>query len=387
MNAWAVKLKMRLPAILLLAVTVLFWGFYDRYELDGEILLESPSLADARQVRGDCQETNGLFRLSVPAGGRSARINFRLDRTTPYRMVRVRGRIRTDGVVEGKYPWSCARLMLSQYDQNNKWVPGKHGLVMERGSVDWALHEDTFPILPGATHVDVIIQNGGTLGTAEFDSIVAEPVKIRTSFYGLQGVFAVLWVAMGALYYRRTRLHQRKLRMLILLNVIAILFGTMMPTVWIETISDGVVETLGKTMEQRKAKPPSMVPSGVPAKKPTAGAGHEKNRVDQFNKRVGDVHRMGHFALFASLCFLVYLSAALERQHPVYYLKVAFDILLFAAITESLQHLTLDRTAGLSDLRNDLYGMLTAFVLFLVVRLFMRNHGSQNEKAPLEGGA
>ncbi|WP_372846907.1 VanZ family protein [Pontiella sp.] len=377
-----------MPAILLLAVTVLFWGIYDRYELDGEILLESPTLADARQVRGDCQETNGCFRLSVPEGGRSASINFRLARTTPYRMVRVRGRIRTEGVVEGKYPWSCARLMLSQYDPSNQWIPGKHGLVMASGSEKWASHEDIFPILPGAAHVDVVIQNGGSFGTAEFDSLVAEPVTLRTSFFWWQGVFAFLWIGMAALYYRRTRLHRRKLRMLILLNALAILFGTMMPSVWMETLSDGAVETLGKTIERRKAKsPPAVAPSGAPATKPAAAAGREKNRVDQFNKRVGGIHRAGHFALFASLCFLVYLSAALERQHPSYYLKVAFDILLFAAITESLQNLTLDRTAGLSDLRNDLYGMLTAFVLFLLVRLFLRLNDPKNEKAPLEGGA
>ena len=77
---------------------------------------------------------------------------------------------------------------------------------------------------------------------------------------------------------------------------------------------------------------------------------------------------MGHFVLFASLCFLVYLSAALERQHPAYFIKVGLDILLFAAITEALQFLTLDRSAGLADLRIDLYGMAGALLLFLAVR-------------------
>ena len=72
--------------------------------------------------------------------------------------------------------------------------------------------------------------------------------------------------------------------------------------------------------------------------------------------------------LFASLCFWVYCSAALERQHPIYFLKVGVDILIFAAITESLQHLTLDRSAGLSDLKIDLYGMAATLLLFLAVR-------------------
>ena len=83
---------------------------------------------------------------------------------------------------------------------------------------------------------------------------------------------------------------------------------------------------------------------------------------------VGSAHHIGHFGLFASLCFLVYCSAALERQNPIYFLKVGLDILLFAAITEALQYLTLDRTAGILDLRTDLYGMASALLLFLAVR-------------------
>jgi hypothetical protein len=61
----------------------------------------------------------------------------------------------------------------------------------------------------------------------------------------------------------------------------------------------------------------------------------------------------------------------LERQHRFYYFKRAFDILLFAAITESLQHLTLDRTAGISDWLTDVYGILSALVLFLVARVLV----------------
>lgn len=77
----------------------------------------------------------------------------------------------------------------------------------------------------------------------------------------------------------------------------------------------------------------------------------------------------GHFLLFASLCFLVYWSAALERQHRSYYFKVALDILLFAAITESLQFLTMDRMPRITDWFVDFYGMLTALILFMVLKL------------------
>jgi VanZ family protein len=47
---------------------------------------------------------------------------------------------------------------------------------------------------------------------------------------------------------------------------------------------------------------------------------------------------------------------------------VALDILLFAAITESLQFLTMDRTPGIKDWFVDFYGMLTALLLFVVLK-------------------
>jgi VanZ family protein len=369
------KLKMRLPAIILLAATLLFWGFYDRYELAGPVLLKDPALADASRVRGDCTGTNGHFVLRVHADGKTANLNFRMPEATVHELVRVRGRIKVDGVVVGKYPWSCARLMLTQYDAKGKWIPGEHGLVAERGSKDWKQYEDVFKIMDGAAYADVVIQQGGKAGTAEFDSIVAEPVKLRKSFFWWQGIFAVLWVGMAGLYYRRCRLHVRRLRILILLNVIAILFGTLMPTAIIQTLSDGLKQSFAQSVERLAAPGPSTPKKGPAA--PKNGSDHETKRIDQFNKAVDGAHSMGHFILFASLGFLVYLSAALERQHPIFYFKVALDLLVFAAITESLQYLTLDRTAGVGDWLIDSGGMLLAFVLFMIVR-FLPRRGKEN---------
>ncbi|MEA2068728.1 MAG: VanZ family protein, partial [Verrucomicrobiota bacterium] len=127
-------------------------------------------------------------------------------------------------------------------------------------------------------------------------------------------------------------------------------------------------EAVIRSVELREPSAPGFQPLEKPTKKP----GRESSRIDQFNEAVGGIHKAGHFALFASLCFLVYLSAALERQQSSYYFKVAFDILLFAAVTESLQHLTLDRTAGILDWRTDVYGLLTGLAVFLVIRFIPR---------------
>lgn len=360
------KLNMRLPAIALLVVTVFFWSLYDRYEPVGPMLLESPVLVDATRTTGDVSESNGRFVLNVPDSGQRAEVRFRLPTATDYSIIRVRAHIKVKGVLEGKYSWHCARLLLVQYGANNKWMSGHHGLVAERGTKDWKGHEDVFEIFPDAAYAEVALQQSGTVGRAEFDQIEAQPVRVRTSFVWWRVLFAGLWLTAAIYYFPCCRLHRRKLKVLVFLNVIAILFGALMPGDWIDNNAEKAKATWAKVAT---SAPMKAVPSAV---KPETKPGQDSRRMDRFNKVVGDTHRTGHFLLFASLCFLVYLSAALERQHPVYFFKVGFDVLLFALVTESLQFLTIDRTAGVSDLRVDVYGMLAAFVLFLIVLPFVR---------------
>lgn len=363
MNDWMQKLKTRLPAIVLLLVTLVFWHFYDRYEAVGPALLQAPSLADASRMQGDCTEAHGRYILAVAPGGKAARINFRIPDGTHYERLRVRGRIKVDGVVAGKYPWRCARLLLVQYDENMKWIPGHHGVVSEEGTKDWTTCEDVFELDDRAAHVDLVIQQIGLEGVAEFDQLAAESVRLRYSYLWWRLAFAVSWLLMGVIYFRRCRLDSRRLRWLILLNALVIVMGTLMPGSWIEDSTSYAKEEAARLVESAdRRQPPEQRPQ-----KPAPPTKHEDETYNQFKDLVGDVHGAGHFVLFASLCFLVYLSAALEGQHRSYYFKVAFDILLFSSVTEALQYLTEDRTPGVSDWLIDVLGMAGAFLLFLVM--------------------
>lgn len=357
------KFRIRLPAILLLAATALFWGFYDRYETVGPPLILNPDLTDADRVRGECTQTNSVFMLHVEDGGPTAGLSFRLPEFTRYEHIRVRGRIRTENVVTGKYSWRCARLLLTQY-KNDKWLPGDHGIVALSGTVDWQSREDVFDVMPEAEYGMLQVQQAGQSGTGWFTDLEVEPVRFKHSFGWLRILFAALWFFMVPLYFKRCRLNRRKLRVLILLNAMAILSGTIMPGAWIEDITDYAkkIEPMvaSKSIPQ---KSDGNTPSGN--KSPISGA-------EQFHDVVENVHGAGHFLLFASLCFLVYLSAALERQHPVYFIKVALDILLFAGVTEALQYLTYDRIPGIHDWLFDVYGMLCAFLLFALIYPLVR---------------
>lgn len=371
MNEGLHKLRIRLPAIVLLIATVLFWGRYDRYEPAGPPLLSNPGLADADRVRGDCVESNGVFILRVDEGGPTAGLSFRLPEFTRYEYIRVRGRIRTENVVTGKYSWRCARLLMTQY-RNDKWLPGDHGVVALSGTVDWEHREDVFTVMPEAEYGMLQVQQVGRSGTARFADLEVEPVRLKSSYAWLRMLFAVLWFSMVPLYFKRCRLNRRKLRILILLNAVAILSGTIMPGDWIEDITDYAKKIESKAVSKSSA--------GTAQGKSADGNESVHSGFEQFHDVVENVHGAGHFLLFASLCFLVYLSAELERQHPIYFIKVIFDIVLFAGVTESLQYLTFDRIPGFHDWLFDVYGMLCAFLLFALIYPLVRILGKRGDE-------
>jgi VanZ family protein len=281
-----------------------------------------------------------------------------------YDLIRVRARIGVEGVVAGKNPWNCARLLFAQYRADGRWIPVCHGLAAECGSKDWARHEKVFKVSSDADHAAVLLEQSGTEGLARFDQIRVQPVRLRASFTWWRILFAVSWMLTAALYFKRCRLHRRKLRMLIILNAVAILAGTLMPGTWIIDNADRMKATLRESLLSRAKGTAETRPAATgPARKTPP----PEKQMDWFTEVEIEAHQAGHFILFAALCFLVYLSAALERQHPVYFIKVGFDVLLFAAVTESLQLLTLDRSAGVGDLRIDIYGMALALLLFVLV--------------------
>jgi len=380
MSDWKEKTKLRLPAVLLLAASLLFWGLYDRYKVVGNPLFVPITLEHAAAVQGDCSESKGHFILKVEPGGKIARVRFRaaLEKDKP-KLIRVRGQMKTDGVVEGENGWNCARLILVQRDAENKWIPCEHGVLSFIETQRWTSGFAVLEVQENARFIDLQLEQIGKEGTAEFDRLVVEPVELRASYIWMRNLFAGLWILMGAIYFFRCRLHRRRLKLFILLNALAIVVGVLMPEKWIKETSEHIEEDAVKVVAAvvtTKSTPPPIEPLETNPATVTASAKEKhpsseqvaQEKVKEVSESVGGAHGVGHFLLFASLCFLVYWSAALERQHRSYYFKVALDILLFAAITESLQFLTMDRTPGIKDWFVDFYGMLTALLLFVVLK-------------------
>lgn len=153
---------MRLPAVLLLAASLLFWGLYDRYKAVGNPFFVPITLEHATAVQGDCSETNGHFVLKVGPGGKIARVRFRapLASNRP-KLIRVRGRMKTEGVVEGENGWNCARLILVQRDAENKWIPCEHGVFSLIETQRWTRGFAVLEVQENAQFIELQLEQTG----------------------------------------------------------------------------------------------------------------------------------------------------------------------------------------------------------------------------------
>jgi len=248
--------------------------------------------------------------------------------------------------------------------------------------------------------VALVLEQSGSAGIAWYDQIVVEPVVLKKSFVWWQGLFVVSWLVLGIVFYWQFWRRARRFKFLILLNVFALLFGVLMPEQWITASSLWVKQQVKKkqqvvaTVSKKSVKNPEKVSDKKPQNfKPR----HHTHRVaEKFTQVVEKVHVMGHFLLFASLLFLLYLSAVFEQRRLVYFGVTFLPLILFSAVTEALQFLTMDRSPGLGDLKIDFYGMFTGFILFIfsaiiVFRAILRRRGrlssanqQQNEERAAE---
>jgi VanZ family protein len=377
----------------------LFWSFYDRYELAGPVLLQNPEITLGEHIRGNVSEENGVYRLQLSAAGKPAYIRFLLPNALNYKTIRIEARAKTEGVVPRDSVWRCARIVFFQYDQSNHWIPSNHALLTLKGSNDWKFYRQEFEIQPEADHVALVLEQSGSAGIAWYDQIVVEPVVLKKSFVWWQGLFVVSWLVLGTVFYWQFWRRARRFKFLILLNVFALLFGVLMPEQWITASSLWVKQQVKKkqqvvaTVSKKSVKKPEKVSDKKPQNfKPR----HHTHRVaEKFTQVVEKVHVMGHFLLFASLLFLLYLSAVFEQRRLIYFGATFLNLILFSAVTEALQFLTMDRSPGLGDLKIDFYGMLTGFILFIfsaiiVFRAILRRRGrlsSANQQQNEEGAA
>jgi hypothetical protein len=280
------------------------------------------------------------------------------------------------GVVKGKEGYHLPRAVFFYNDAKAKSLFGLHHGVMDISKdTDWRNYKDFFPVPDGAADARLQIQNLGIAGTMRIDDVSVIPVRERPSAPWWKLFFGILWTAAFSFCLFTLRPWTRRYGFLIMATVLMIMIGIVLPG----KLLDGAIEKTVQTAKSLipKTPPPAsppLVQPGKPAPSPQpappkpAKPKEETPLIVLAETAIDQAHRTGHLALFSLLAFLTSLSwiaapPALRRAMTVF-----AGLVLFAAATETLQFITADRAAALSDLRVDMVGMAGAVVLVLVLR-------------------
>ncbi|QBG47927.1 VanZ family protein [Verrucomicrobia bacterium S94] len=350
------QLKKRLPALIMLAATLFIWPAVDPCRPSAEPLLDYPSLAEADFVHGDCSASDGVIQINQHAAGDHPEVIFDLGNVSRYEIIRLSGYLQAAPVPDIHAGHTVA-LRLDQKLADERILRGSWHRMSAVGTLKRSFFIQDYILESDAVSAQVVLSRHGSVGTASFDSIRAVPVQWSGFYPFIRWGFILTWCLLGMLYYRICRLHERPLRHLLLLNALVIIIGVMLPTRWFQ-YGPGFLRWFSLLEMQA-------VPAVSPAYE-LVSAGLGGGLLDHFKYIIG--RSAGHFLFFGSLSFLTFLSGALERREYRFYPRAGLDILLFGAVTESLQYFAVERTVDIQDMLCNAYGMLAAMLLFMGVK-------------------
>lgn len=307
-------------------------------------------------------------------------LRFTLYDLTNVPAFRVSLRATAHGIVRGTEGYHLPRAVFFYHDTAAKSLFSLHHGVMDISKdTGWRHYKDYFPVPEGAANARLHIQNLGVAGEMRVDDVSVIPVRERPSAPWWKLFFGTLWMTSFSLCLFTLRPWKRRYGLLTTLTALIILTGIVMPGKLLDSqIKKGIAAS--KTA-LRKINPPEQTPpAAVKTKSPEnqsapvkpAKPKEEPPFILLTGTAVDQAHQTGHFVLFSLLAFLASLSwitvpPSLRRTAAVF-----AGLVLFAAATETLQFITADRAAALSDLRIDAAGMAGSTTAVLLLRTVQR---------------
>jgi VanZ family protein len=205
----------------------------------------------------------------------------------------------------------------------------------------------------------------------QVDDVSVIPVRERPSAPWWKLFFGTLWTLSFSLCLFALRPWARRYGYMILVTLALIMIGITLPGKFLDTSIEKSFRTAKNLIPKHvtpappaqtvKAKPePSVAPKPAkPKDEPTFALS---------GTVVEQAHVIGHFTLFSLLAFLSALSWVSAPPSARRVAAVFAGLIFFAAATEVLQFIPADRSAGLSDLRTDVVGMVGAIVAVFALR-------------------
>ena len=338
-----------LTFFILSAATLLLGSGFERYQPKGSELLENTSFAGQAaswNISGPAGsvvvEEGGAIRLHSVDPTQNISVTQRVADPGRFRLLRLSADLRTEKVVPGEKGWETARLILSSHDGKGQWLPVPHQVARLTGTTPWRHYAEVFEVSARADQVRATAQLSRARGTLwvrnlSLRQVIERPLYgyLRAGGFGLWGVFLAWLLAPYAL--RRGGPVGKGLMLMV---VVAILWGTLMPgSLKMRLLAEG------KSLAHDIAEAVSP---------PVAPAVTEPPTGFRF-----DVGKLGHLGLFALLAMV--LAAAFPREsHKI----LMLDLMLLAGATEQLQVFIEGRTPMMLDFGIDTVGVFLGLGLW-----------------------
>ena len=272
-------------------------------------------------------------------GEKSSYIKWTLANPQSYAFLEFRGKMRSENIIVGENEWNAARFLVYFTDKGGKgrW-DYPHGAVRLIGTHPWQEYSKIFPVPDFAVTANILIENSGRSGTIWCDDISLRPAHTNPSYFLYKNILSAAGIFIGIFLIFTTKLWEKGNRIILIL-LVTIILGAV--------CADNYLIRLAHNLH-----------------------------ID-----VIMVKKLGHLALFFLLGFVStrWLGGRVET-HGSPSVRLPFPILtfggllIFAAITEFLQFLTLDRNPSFLDMLIDVTGAIIGISLACVIKKPIRKN-------------
>jgi len=332
--------------VLLCVMTVGLFGTFERYESAGENILKNAGFQQglknwgkAISGRSISVDSQGVLRIRSQNGQEVTGVRQHVKNIQRYRFLRFTGKMRTEGVEQGKKRWQAAHLLVIGINAKGQrlWqVP--YLFAKQHGTNDWQHYEQVFKLNEDAEEFLVDIQLPMVKGTVWVKDLNLRPVTEKPAYTIYRTIAIALWlmVLFWILtdYIRNYGYSLKQAPIAFILGGVSI--GVLIPHHFVMRLNDFLLSLSPWTQD-----------------------------AVFLDSRTGfaNVYSLWHFLAFLLLALVAW------RMTPPRRLAQSFGLLvLFALVTEVLQLLVDSRKSEPMDFFTNIAGIVTALVLWSVWR-------------------
>jgi hypothetical protein len=343
-----------------LALMRLFFAFYPVFLSGPEIAPPFPEnwegAADAEFAPED--GTLAVRLATLPAAG--SRLEFPVASVRGMDALRVRAQIRAADLIRGQHAYSQGRVLLGFVDRTGKsrW-DWPHTAGTAEDTTSWRTISHRFLVPEEAESARLLLLNHGRSGLFYVRSVSVVPLRLNPWTPVVFVAWGLAWALAVLASARRLHLGSRRGGRAVLLAGAAIVTGMLLSERALSAVSVNARRLVARL--ERPAVQPS-APAATPAPKPAIPARPIRDFLAD-SERTLDLHRPGHFLVFAWLAFAAAGCFGFRRADGTFRLDGLAALALFSAAAEQLQWLTLSRNARFADITVNLLGLAAGLLL------------------------